>query len=182
MRNRVISKLRELGAEQHGYFTTQQARTTGASNQALHSLLGSRTIERVSHGVYRVSDQPVTQQGPYLAAALWPGGRGVLSHESALELLELSDVNPSRIHITVPHNWRTHREVPSSYVLHHADLEPREIIRVEGVPVTRAGRAIEDCLAGHLGADLLLQALSDGFLKGHLTRREVEELKSRIPA
>ncbi len=39
-----------------------------------------------------------------MEATLWPrGAHGALSHETALDLYGLSDVNPAKIHITVPH-------------------------------------------------------------------------------
>ncbi len=50
---------------------------------------------------------PVLPRGEHddLAAAVsWTLGRGVISHESALALHALADVNPSRIHLTVPRN------------------------------------------------------------------------------
>lgn len=38
----------------------------------------------------------------YMAAALWPQGiQGVLTHDTALDLWDVSDVNPAKIHITV---------------------------------------------------------------------------------
>jgi predicted transcriptional regulator of viral defense system len=37
-----------------------------------------------------------------MAAALWPQGiQGVLTHDTALDLWDVSDVNPAKIHITV---------------------------------------------------------------------------------
>ena len=181
MRKRVIGPLRRIAADQYGYFTTKQAKEAlGASDQALNSLLRSGTLERVSHGVYRIAEYSESKMGLYLAASLWPASGGVLSYDTALELLELSDVNPSKIHITVPRNFRTRRKIPSSYILHHQDISQGETTQVEGVPVTRAARAIQDCLADHLGSDLLLQAVRDGYRSGHLTRKEAEELQKQI--
>jgi predicted transcriptional regulator of viral defense system len=44
-----------------------------------------------------------------MLAALWPAGRGVLSHDTALELHELCDVNPEKIHLTVPADYQPRR-------------------------------------------------------------------------
>ncbi len=42
-----------------------------------------------------------------MAAALWPKGiQGVLTHDTALDLWDVSDVNPAKTHITVPHGHR----------------------------------------------------------------------------
>ena len=58
-----------------------------------------------------------------MEAALWPGRgmRGVLSHETALDLYALSDVNPARIDITLPRAYRIRRDVPAAYRVHHED-------------------------------------------------------------
>lgn len=176
----VLRRLNDFASDQLGYFTTEQARSVGASNQSLHSFVRTGAIERVSRGVYRVTVLPTSALGPYLAAALWPRGGGVLSHETALELQQLSDANPASIHITVPRRFRTHRPLPPSYVLHRADLRPDDISRVEGVPVTKPARAIRDCFAEHLGIEILLEAVSDGFMRGYLTRQEAAELRNLV--
>ncbi len=41
-----------------------------------------------------------------MEAALWADGPGVISHESALLLWGLADVNPRLIHLTVPPPYR----------------------------------------------------------------------------
>lgn len=182
MPGKVFLRLGDLAMDQHGYFTTAQARAAGASNQALHSLLRTGSVERVSWAVYRVPSLPASPLGPYMAATLWPRGGGVLSHETALEVYDLSDTNPSKIHITVPTRFRNDRPVPASYVLHRANLDPDEIGRVEGVPVTKPARAIRDCHAEHIGTELLLQAIGDGFRMGYLSRQDADELSRLVAA
>jgi hypothetical protein len=39
----------------------------------------------------------VTALDQYMEATPWPGGRGVISHDTALAMYELSDVNPSKM-------------------------------------------------------------------------------------
>lgn len=45
---------------------------------------------------------PRDEHDEFAAAVAWSLGRGVISHESALVLHELADVNSLRIHLTVP--------------------------------------------------------------------------------
>jgi predicted transcriptional regulator of viral defense system len=123
-----------------------------------------------------------------MQAALWPvAARGVLSHETALELWDVGDVNPARINITVPSAHRTQREVPASYVIHREDLDAGEISEIEGVPVVTLERAVRDCAADHLGPDLIEQAVRNGRGRGLLTAEQAATLTSdlrleRIPA
>ena len=61
-------------------------------------------------GLYRLDPFPAHALDSYRKATLWPYGvEGVLSHETALDLYELSDVNPAMIHITVPKRYRLRR-------------------------------------------------------------------------
>ncbi len=71
----------------------------------------------------------------------------IVSHESALELYELSDVIPNAVHMTVPREKRGQR--PRSGVRFHT-LEhppgPSETRRVSGVVATNPDRTIVDSL------------------------------------
>jgi predicted transcriptional regulator of viral defense system len=73
----------------------------------------------------------------------------VVSHESALELLELSDVIPNAVHLTLPRSVRGQRR-RDGIQLHFPSNDPagREIRQVEGLPVTSPERTIVDALRG----------------------------------
>lgn len=86
----------------------------------------------------------------------------VNSHQSALAIHELSDVSPARVHVTLPVGGRIRREPPKGPVIHYANLEPDEIERVEGVPVTTPAKSIRDAHASDLGNELVGQAIADG--------------------
>jgi predicted transcriptional regulator of viral defense system len=92
-------------------------------------------------------------------------------------LHELSDVNPAKIHITVPRGYRIARPVPSVYVVHSADLQGDDIEQVNGIPVTTPARTIVDCCRAHLGPALIRQAIDDGVRRGLLGAREAERLQ-----
>jgi predicted transcriptional regulator of viral defense system len=82
--------------------TTRDARDLDIDPTQLRLMAARDRLERTGRGVYRV---PILPRGVHddLEAALgWSLGWGVVSHESALALHGLSDVNPSRIHLTVP--------------------------------------------------------------------------------
>lgn len=171
----------DIALGQHGYFTSAQAREQGVKKPALSKMAKRGNIEHVSWGLYRVSSLPLSEYSQYMEAALWPGKRtGVISHESALSLYGLSDVSPARIHVTLPTSYRTHRDIPPLLQLHHADLERDEIRRVEGVPVTTPARTIRDCHAGHLGIQLLRQAIDEGQQQGYLTPGDANALRDEL--
>ncbi len=181
MPGKTYDRVYDIAVDQFGYFTAAQALIVGATRQSLERMTNRGNVDWVSHGVYRVNAIPATRFDAYMEASLWPvRERGVLSHETALELYAISDVNPDKIHLTVPRRFRTHRTVPSLYVLHHADLDDHEVSSVEGIPTTTAVRAVEDCHQAHLGPALIGQAIKDGFERGLLTQTQANNLRQRF--
>jgi hypothetical protein len=96
-----------------------------------------------------------------MEAVLWPGRgvRGVLSHETALDLFELGDVNPAKIDVTLPRGHRVRRAVPSLYRLHYEDLALDDVTVFEGIPIVTPVRAIRQAHAAQIGPALVMQAI-----------------------
>jgi predicted transcriptional regulator of viral defense system len=115
-----------------------------------------------------------------MLATLWPDRRGRISHESALDLYGLSDVNPAKIHVTVPATYRTHRGIPQLYVLHWEDLEPADHHNFEGIPVVTPAKAIRQAHEQQLRRSLVEQAIDDGARNGWLRRREADRLRAEL--
>ena len=63
-------------------------------------------LVRSGHGLYRIESFTAQRHDEFMEANLWADGEGVTSHESALSLMELCDVNPRVINVTVPRRMR----------------------------------------------------------------------------
>lgn len=169
--------LAELAADQYGLFTLEDARTVGYADNTVAQMARRGRLERVSQGVYRIPFLPSGPLGGYMAAALWPRGvSAVLGHATALALWDVSDVNPAKIHITVPRAHRPQRTVPAAYVIHREDLGDHDATVIDGIPVVTLERAIRDCAADHLGPDLLEQAVRTGRAGGLLSGEQAAAL------
>lgn len=178
MPGREYDKVLELAADQHGYVKTAQARRLGIHGDTIRKMAARNALERVSWGVYRVPIFPASPLAQYMEACLWPAGvMGAISHESALAIRGLSDVNPPKVHLTVPKHFRVRREIPRHLVVHNADLQAEELTSVEAVPTTTVRRAIEDCHRKHLGPALLRQAIEEGQRQGYLRAHDAQELR-----
>lgn len=176
-------ELAEVAADWHGYFELADSREIGYADNTIAQMARRGRIERVSQGVYRIPFLPAGRLGPYMAAALWPAGvRGVISRDSALDLWEVGDVNPAKLHITVPRAHRAQRSVPAAYELHREDLVADEMTQIEGVPVVTLERAIRECHAVHLATDLLEQAIRHGRDRGLLTAVQAQRLADEVGA
>lgn len=178
MPGRWYTELFEVAAGQYGFITTDDARELGATAQVLVDMHRHGLVDRVGHGVYRFPAFPPGPLDEQMQATLWPRRLGVISHDSALDLWDLCDVNPAKIHITVPKAARIRRKVPPLYVVHVRDLDAADIARFEGIPVVTPMRAILDGLERHLDKRLIGQALDAARRRGLIAKGELAALEA----
>jgi predicted transcriptional regulator of viral defense system len=178
----VYTELADIANEQYGFLTPDDARERDIDPINLVRMFQRGHLERRATGVYRMRLTPPSSLDSYMEAVLWPGRgvRGVLSHETALDLYGLSDVNPAKIDVTLPRAHRIRREVPASYRIHHEDLAGGDVTAFEGIPIVTPARAIRQVHAANLGPALVGQAIDHGERDGRLTRREAGELRREL--
>ena len=174
---------------QQGYFTSKQATNAGyqLGSQAHHVKSGNWM--RVERGIYRLTRFPQSSEEQLVIYALWSRNRagepeGVYSHQTALSIHELSDVNPAKLHLTVPAAFRRTAKPPNVLVLHRSNLNPKDIELRQGFAVTRPLRTIADlAVAESTARDLVQQALMEGRRSGVITAREISMLgrNPRLP-
>ena len=172
---------------QQGYFTSKQAAEAGyqLGSQAHHVKSGNWT--RVERGIYRLTRFPQSSEEQLVIYALWSRNRagepeGVYSHQTALSIHELSDLNPAKLHMTVPAAFRRTAKTPNVLVLHRANLSQTDIEPRQGFAVTRPLRTIADLAAAEsTSRDIVEQALIAGRRHGVITAREISTLGRNAP-
>jgi virginiamycin B lyase len=164
---------------QYGYLTPDDARDLGVDPVQLRLMAARGTIEPRGHGLYRMREVPLTELDAYMEAVLWTRRRGVLSHETALDLHDLCDVNPAAIHLIVPKGFRTRKDTPPAYRLHYADLTPDDVRLHEGLPIVTAELAILGGIEQGLGWQLIDQAVKNARARGLITRHVAMRLGNR---
>jgi hypothetical protein len=98
-------------------------------------------------------------------------------------MYDLSDVNPAKLYMTVPPNFRRHSSIPKILILNKGVLAPGDIATREGYRVTRPTRTIRDLLReGATSKELIRQAIMQGFSRGLILRREIEPLSKEFSA
>ncbi len=176
--------LTTIAASQGGYFTSKQAAAIGytAPKRNYHVHVGNWVRER--RGIFRLSTQPLPLRPDLILWWLWSRNRqdepqGVYSHQTALSLHELTDVMPSRLHMTVPKTFRRSAAIPKSIVLHIADLPPSDIEQIDGVPATKALRTMIDvAVSGEAPLAYLQFAFAEATRSGKITRAEIAAEKT----
>ncbi len=175
-----------LSSEQAGYFTSAQAHIYGYSPQLLSYHADRGRFERVRRGLYRLRDYPSSPREEVMAAWLAAGkDSAVVSHESALELLDLSDVAPATIHLLVPRGRRWVGALPG--VTAHTtarDLAPAEIVTRQGLRMTAPMRTILDVADSGTAPEQVIMAVGQARERGMIIagrlRREAERRDRRI--
>lgn len=168
----------DLAAGQAGMFTAAQASAAGVPAQALNRLASRELVERIAHGVYRLTGTPATPLDELRAAwlATDPGMLAaerltgerldvVVSHRSAARLHELGDLDADT------HEFASERRRQSrrSDVRFHRDTVPAsDVTVVDGLPVTTIERTIEDLARAHTDGGHLASVVRDAILTVHV--------------
>lgn len=171
------NRLYETASGQAGYFTTEQAASDGYSTHLLRKHIHAGRVVRAQRGIYRLVHFPASEHEELVTVWLWSEQRGVVSHQTALALHELSDALPSQVHLTLPATWRERRlRVPPDVVLHYADVTQQDRAWFGAVPTTVPRRTLNDCATAGFSPELLRQAAQQALRRGLVQRDELGEV------
>lgn len=172
-----------IASEQGGYFTTQQALSVGYAypEQVYHVAHGN--WDHVQRSIYRFHDYPPADRDDLIVLTLMSMNRkgepqAVVSHETALTIYNLSDANPSRIHLTVPPGFR--RQMPSEVILHQAVLLPFDKEHRVGYDVTTPIRTLFDIATSFESWAFFEGAIFDALRQGIVRRSQIKSLAQQI--
>jgi len=181
-------RLFEFAEQQQGFFTAKQAKAAGfAENTHPYHVQAGNWI-REYRGIYRLVLFPAADRPDLVLWALWSRNRneeveGVYSHQTALSLYELSDLNPAKLHMTVPTDFRRNSEIPGILVLHYADLPDGDVQTAQGFKFIRPLRTILDLIeAGTVEQRFIRQALRQAVDRGLITRQQIRNARMSGPA
>jgi predicted transcriptional regulator of viral defense system len=165
--------------QQNGYFTSAQAREHSVSRQLLDHHVKQERFERVRRGLYRIRGFPSSEHDDIREKWMAVGTeKAIVSHESALALLDLSDNIPDEIHLLVPRRYRGLRRPPGVVIHTRPDDEKVDTIWREGMPVTTPARTLVD-VADELQPEQAAMAAQQALRLGLLTRRQLEKEAAR---
>lgn len=159
-----------LASEQAGYFTAAQAKALGYSYQAQAYHRQSGNWTQIDRAIYRLLEWPPSGHDDLVRWSLWTGGRGVVSHETALAVHDIGEFEAPRIHLTVPPGFRKDDD---ALVLHKAVLPMEDIEERRGFRVTSVTRSLVDVASLAPEEDQLARAIEEALAQGKVTLRRL---------
>jgi predicted transcriptional regulator of viral defense system len=174
----VEERLYLLAEGQGGFFTAQQAIEAGVARSTLtyHAREGG-ALRRSGRGVYRLRRFPASPHEQVVCA--WLGlsrADGVVSHVSALELMELTDLIADEVHVTVPRSKRG-VAIPVGLQVHFTtrSIDERHRVTVAGMPVTGVERTIADVVRADGWSEQVDLAVRQSLSRGMTTLGRLRE-------
>jgi predicted transcriptional regulator of viral defense system len=181
MRRHATELRRELSAlalRQAGYFTGEQAKEVGYTHQAQRYHVERGNWTHVGRALFRLPDWPEREEDVYVRWRLWSRRLGVVSHQSALSVYRLGDVNPAEVHLTVPPGFR--RRDPA-LTIHRGTLPPEDVTEREaGYLITTPERSLLDAAVAELTQEQVDAAVADAVDEGLVIPRRLRERSDRF--
>lgn len=175
--NNNTRSLHSLANTQGGYFTAKQATELGYKRPNIAYHISAGNFERVGHGLYRVKTIPVHEHDDLIKIYLWSRDRndkpqGVFSHMTALALLNLSEIIPSTVHLSVPALFQ--KKAPQNCKLHRTKLEQSDIQEFGEFKITKPIKTLLDCARkGSVPREQILKAIDQAIAQGIVIKSDL---------
>lgn len=169
-------EIQSLAFRQAGYFTAAQALQVGYSYQAQKYHVDHGNWLRVDRALFRLPGWPTATEDTFVRWTLWSRGHGVVSHDTALLVHELSDLDPARVHLTVNPGF-TPRDAALS--IHVAAVPEPDLEQRDGWRVTAPLRTLLDAAASDTSQEHIDSAVATAVSRGLVS---VRRLRSRSDA
>ena len=172
-----------VAIDQYGYVTTADAKRLGINPVELAKLAARDALAHVSQGVYRFPQWPVSANDHLMEAVLWARDpTAALSHDTALDVLDLCDINPAMLHLTVSgRKYPIRRQnIPPGLVIHYEHLDGAQRGWWEQIPTVTPRTAIEQGIHSGVRPDLLRQAIDTAYRRAMINTTAAEQLRTDL--
>ena len=175
-------ELFKIADQQLGYFTTHQAEACGFSRSNFYFKIQKGEWIKELRGIYKLAHYPVVDRSELALWTLWSVNKkgipqGIWSHETALDIHELGDLMPAKMHMTVPLNFKRRTEIPKCLHLHFANLSKSDIEVRQGYKITTPLRSLIDVIEEKtVSKEQITLALNQALQKGFILQKEIQQL------
>ena len=178
---KAYKKLHQIAFTQGGLFTAKQAESCGYSRSNHHYHIKQQNWIKEGWGIYRLAHIPVDEITSYWKLLLWSCNNqsepmAVFSHTTALSFYEVSDVNPSKITMTVPKKFQKRSRPFKTLRIRRKDLSKKDVKQLRGLPVTIPLRTLLDIhQEASLPDNLMEQAVKESLKKGFIQKSDLKQ-------
>jgi hypothetical protein len=173
MVNKNPPALRGIIAEQNGIVSRRQVLRAGLARSTIDSKLQHGLWRQVHPGVYATFTGDVAWEARRWAAALYAGPGALLSHETAAEILLLTDRRFPVIQVTIPESRRV--RAPQGVQIHRSSVVYPRWRPLRGIPPhTFYADTIIDLVADADNRDDAVAWISRGIARRLVTEAELK--------
>lgn len=155
MNERILLPLADVLERQRGVLSREQATRAGLSRHVLAGRVESGQWQRLHRGVFATFSGPLPRDAVLWGAVLSAGGRAVLSHYTAAELVRLPGDSRETVHLSVPRDAGrldirgvvVHHSARLPEARHPARLPPQTKVEETVLDLAELARTPEDAVA-----------------------------------
>jgi hypothetical protein len=174
MENRIPPSLRGIIAEQAGVVSRRQVLRADVSRNTITSKVRHGSWQQLHLGVYGAFTGAVTWEARLWAAVLYAGPGALLSHETAAELLGLTDRRCPLVQVTIPGS-RCVRP-PQGVTIHRSSFAYPRWRPQRGIPPhTFYAETIIDLVAAADNLDDVVAWVSRGIARNLVSEAQLKE-------
>jgi very-short-patch-repair endonuclease len=176
MEERIHRELGNVAARRHGVFTLAEAEALGVPARTVNERATAGRYKSVEPGVYVVAGAPATVRQRIASAVGSFPALAAASHQTAAELWGMTDRGIRTIEIVTTRWDRVRR---GGVTVHESlDLLQRDIVKLDGIPITTPVRTVVD-----LGASnkwVVERALEEGIRRDLFVLADVDAFVARV--
>jgi very-short-patch-repair endonuclease len=165
-----------IGANQHGVATRGQLLDQGISRREVARRLSTGLLIPMHRGVYRIGHAAQSIEADYIGAVFACGAGARLCGRAAAHLLKLVRGKPPPPEVLCP----TQRSVDGVKTVRTREIDPRDGMIYDRIPVTTVARTLVD-LAAALNQEQLARACHEAGVRYRTTPAQVWAVLARRP-
>lgn len=168
--------LAQIAGRQNGNVTRQQLLVAGFTHEAIQRRVRKGALIPVHRGVYRVGHAAPSVAATYSAAVLACGPGALLGGRAAAHVQRLTRGRAPTPEVVVPRR----RRIEGILVSRCRRIDPRDVTRMHGIPMTTVPRTVVD-LAAVLDRAELMRAVHEAHVLHGVRPPGVEAVLQRRP-
>jgi very-short-patch-repair endonuclease len=132
----------EFARNQHGVVSRDQLLAIGYKRHAIDHRIRTGRLYPLHRAIYAVGRPHVTEHGHWMAAVLACGNGAIISHSSAAALWRIGLEDRDIVELSLPSPFQRRR--PGLRIHRRPALQPRDVTREYGIPVTTPVQTLVD--------------------------------------